>query len=258
MFARRRPYRLGLIILGMLGALAGPAFAAEPTIEELLNATDDIARGASSHATLEMQVKTARYERTMKIEAWSKGEDKSLIRILEPAKDAGISTLMVDDNIWNYLPKVDRTMKVPGAMMSGNWMGSHFTNDDLLKQSSWYRDYETTLKWVDRAGERQLEMTSIPRPDAPVVYTRIVQWLNAESWIPIQADYFDGKTVIRSLHFRDIKDFGGRKIPTKIELIPHDAPGERTVVIYRSMTFDAAISEELFTPRGLRRAAQTR
>ena len=111
---------------------------------------------------------------------------------------------------------------------------------------------------MDRGGERQLEMTSIPKPTAPVVYTRIVQWLDGESWIPIQADYFDGKTVIRSLHFRDIKDFGGRKIPTKIELIPHDAPGERTEVIYRSMTFDASISDELFTPRGLRRAAHTR
>ena len=93
---------------------------------------------------------------------------------------------------------------------SESWMGSHFTNDDLLKQSSWYRDYETTLKWVDRDGKRQLEMTSIPKPDAPVVYTRIVQWLDGASWIPIQADYFDGKTVIRTMHFRDIKDFQGR------------------------------------------------
>ena len=116
---------------------SGLAFA-EPTMIELLDATDDVTRGASSHATIEMQVKTARYDRTMTIEAWSEGKDKSLIRILKPAKDAGIATLMRDDHIYNYLPKVDRTMKVPGAMMSGRWtvsythLRAHETEADLV------------------------------------------------------------------------------------------------------------------------------
>ena len=117
--------RTTIPLLGLLvgPCLAAPALAADPSIDELLDATDDIQRGQSAHATVEMQVKTDRYERTMKMESWSEGTDKSLIRILEPAKDAGVTTLMVDDNIWNYLPKVDRTMKVPAGMMSGRGWG---------------------------------------------------------------------------------------------------------------------------------------
>src|SRR5688572_20559207 len=105
--------------IGALWAVAG--FAAEPTIEELLLATDDASRGASSTAVMRMDVKTAHYERMMKMQVWSKGAEKTLVKILEPAKDAGVSTLKVDENLWNYLPKVDRTMKIPAGMMSGSW-----------------------------------------------------------------------------------------------------------------------------------------
>ena len=113
--------RLIALMLG-LGSVS-TAWAADPTIEELLLATDDVVRGESSVASTEMYVKTARYERTMKMKTWSMGTDKTLVVIMEPAKDQGTATLKVDDNIWNYLPKVDRTMKVPASMMSGSWMG---------------------------------------------------------------------------------------------------------------------------------------
>ena len=125
----------------IVALIASVGAAAEPTIEALLTATDDAARGQSSVAVIAMEVKTANYERTMKMKAFSKGTDKSLVRILEPAKDAGVSTLKVDENLWNYLPKVDRTMKVPAGMMSGSWMGSHFTNDDLVRESRLSEDF---------------------------------------------------------------------------------------------------------------------
>ena len=122
-----------LLMSVLLATFSASALADEPTIEELLDATDDINRGESSITTIEMQVRTARYERTMSMQAWSRGEENSLIRILSPAKDAGTTTLKVGDDMWNYLPKVDRTMKIPRGMMSGSWMGSHFSNDDLVK-----------------------------------------------------------------------------------------------------------------------------
>ncbi|MEE2780387.1 MAG: outer membrane lipoprotein-sorting protein [Myxococcota bacterium] len=245
---------LSAMLVGTTPAEAPPV----PSLEEVTKKLDDLYRSSASHGEMVMKVKTKHFAREIGLEMWSKGEERSLAVIRSPARESGTASLKTEKGLWTYAPRADRLLRIPSGMLSESWMGSHFTNDDLLKQSSWYRDYETTLKWVDRDGKRQLEMTSIPKPDAPVVYTRIVQWLDGESWIPIQADYFDGKTVIRTMHFRDIKDFQGRKIPTKIELIPHDAPGERTVVLYRSMTFDATISDDLFSPRGLRRATQTR
>ena len=109
-----------LKLIALLSVLWSPAHAADPSVEDLLNATDDIQRGASSVAVIEMAVKTSRYERTVKLKAWSKGEDKSLIVIEAPTKDKGIATLKSGDNIWNYLPKVDRVVKVPAGMMSGS------------------------------------------------------------------------------------------------------------------------------------------
>ena len=117
---RTRLTRLVPLLLGL--GLGTSAAAADPTAAELLNRVDDFARGDSSHAVMRMTVKTKRYERSMEMEAWSKGTERSLVRILSPAKDKGVATLKVDDNIWNYLPKVDRTTKVwsveIGSMMS--------------------------------------------------------------------------------------------------------------------------------------------
>ena len=122
------------------------AFADDATlINQLLVEADNIGRQAHSITTAEIHIKTERYERKMKMNIKSLGSEKSLIKILEPAKDAGVSTLKVDKNLWNYLPKIDRTMKLPSAMMGGSWMGSHLSNDDLVRESRLSEDFTAKL-----------------------------------------------------------------------------------------------------------------
>jgi len=242
----RAPWVLAVLLV-VAGLWTSPTLAADPTMEELLNATDDIARGASSHATLEMSVKTARYARTMKLEAWSKGEDKSLIRILEPAKDAGMSTLMVDDNIWNYLPKVDRTMKVPGAMMSGSWMGSHFSNDDLVKANRLADEFtgEITSK-PDDNPEKHYLVTLVPKPDAPVVWGKVLVRVSADL-MPVDVRYFDEDGALkRTMKFEQYRDFDGRKMPAQMTLLPADKPEEFTRITYVEMKFDIELDDKKF------------
>ena len=122
------------------GTLSGQA----PDIDAkaIIDRTDRLLRGESSHGTVEMKVTTRRWKRTLVLDIWSEGTDKALIRILEPRKEKGTATLRVGSQIWNYLPKIDRTIRVPSSMMMGAWMGSHFTNDDLVKESRLIRDYE--------------------------------------------------------------------------------------------------------------------
>lgn len=227
--------------------------APEPTIEELLTATDDVTRGKSSEAVVEMHVKTANYERTMKMHIWSAGSEKTLIRILEPAKDAGIATLKVEDNIWNYLPKVDRTMKVPSGMMSGNWMGSHFTNDDLVKESRLSEDFTATLTSRPRDNPEGLYViTLVPKPDAPVVWGSIVARIRPDR-MPVRIDYADEKgTVVRTMTFSDYHNFDGRQAAGKMTLLPADKPGEFTSFTYETLHFDVAIPESTFTLQALK------
>jgi len=231
----------------------GLAFA-EPTMEQLLDATDDVTRGASSHATIEMQVKTSRYERTMKIEAWSEGSKKSLIRILAPAKDAGIATLMMDDHIYNYLPKVDRTMKVPGAMMSGRWMGSHFTNDDLIKSSRLSEEFDGSI--TSRPGDGSGDIYTlelIPKPDTAVVWGKVVVRVNAEI-LPVDIRYFDEDgTLVRTMGFGDVRELGGKRIPATMTLEPANKPGEFTRIVYQDIVFDIEVDDRTFSLQSLKR-----
>ena len=108
----------------------------------ILDRIDDLYRGKSSHAIMRMAVVTENWTRELELESWSMGKEKSLMRILSPRKEKGTATLKSGKQMWNYLPKVDRVIKIPSSMMGSSWMGSHFTNDDLVKESRMAEDYD--------------------------------------------------------------------------------------------------------------------
>jgi len=234
----------------LLTALIGTALAADPSAEELLDATDDVLRGESSRAVIEMHVKTARYERKMQIEAWSKGTDKSLIVIQEPAKDAGVATLKVGNNIWNYLPKVDRTMKVPAGMMGGSWMGSHFTNDDLVKESRLSEDFTWDPPSQTDSGNWLLVLT--PKPDAAVVWGRLEVEVTPDK-LPVSIRYLDEDgSLARTMTWEDIQSVQGRSVPMVMRLVPGKKPEEFTQVRYKELTFDVEVADSTFSLQSLK------
>jgi outer membrane lipoprotein-sorting protein len=248
---------LALLIAPLSGPLLAPApvrAADAVDADALMRRVDELWRGKSSHAQMTMTVKTDRYERSMTMEAWSEGTQKSLVKILAPKKDRGIATLKVERNIWNYLPKINRVTKIPPSMMMGSWMGSHFTNDDLVKESSFADDYTSTITFRGRRGGRAVyEVTSIPRPQAVVVWGKVVMEIEQDTLLPLRAAYYDedGK-VARTLAFEDAKTFDGRRLPARLVLTPADKPGESTTIVYEGIRFDVRLAPDLFTLRGLR------
>lgn len=248
---------LGLVIIA---GTSSPAGAAEPvpSVAEVTKHLNDLYRSKSSHGTIRMKVSTKHYTRELSMEAWSRGEDLSLMVIRAPAREAGTATLKTNEGLWNYAPRADRMMRIPSSLLSESWMGSHFTNDDLMRESSYVEDYDTTLSWVERDGQRYLLTTMIPKKSAAVVYTKVTQLLSAEGWLPVRADYYDGAEVVRTMTFSEVKLLGGRKLPTVMEIRPADKPKEYTRVTYDDMSFDVAVDKDLFSPRGLRRKAQQR
>ena len=132
------------LILGIIISISN-SHADILSAEKILDNVDDLYRSNASHGILTLSVTTVNWQRTLTLEQWSKGEDKSLIKILKPKKEKGLATLRVDKNMWNYLPKVKRVVKIPSSMMSSSWMGSHFTNDDLVKQSRMTEDYTFSI-----------------------------------------------------------------------------------------------------------------
>jgi hypothetical protein len=135
-------------------------------------------------------------------------------------------------------------------------MGSHFTNEDLMRDTNYTDDYDTELSWAEENGVTYLLAISVPRPTTPVPYSRIDFWMNADSWVPVRADYWDDEEIVRTMSFSDVQEVAGRLIPMTMGLIPHTHPGEITRVTYDDLELDIEVSSSLFTQRGLRRAAQ--
>lgn len=240
------------VCLTVLFALwLAPTAMAEPTLNELLDATDDVMRDASSQATVTMNVKTKRYERSLTMKVWTLGTERSLIKIESPAKEKGTSTLKVEENIWNYLPKVDRTIKVPSSMMSGAWMGSHFSNDDLVKENRMSQQYVGRI--TKRPADGGLYVIELaPKPDAAIVWGKVIVEITAEQQ-PQRVTYFDEKGALkRTMTFSDVRTFGKRTIPSRMKMEPANKPGEFTEIVYEMIEF-VDVPESMFSLQSLKR-----
>ncbi len=253
--------RLALLFLLCWAAIpggAGRVLAAAPTSDRahrILAEIDDLWRADSSYGILRMKVVTAHYTRTVRMECWSLGRDKSLVRIISPLKEKGTVTLKSGNAIYTYLPRTDRTIRLTASMMLGSWMGSHFTNDDLVKDSRLSDDYDPELLFEgERDGRRILEFALHPKPEAAVVWGKIVITVLADGYLPLISRYYDddGK-LARTLYFSRIEEMGGRRLPTVMRMVPADKPGEYTELVYEKLAFGVHLKDSFFSLQELRR-----
>ena len=241
-----------LVIAVILPVIIG---AKPPDVREILAKQDDLWRGTSSKGKITMNVKTANWKRSLTMNVYSEGKDYSLVKLLQPLKEQGTATLKIHEEIYNYLPKTDRTIKLTSAMMMGSWMGSHFNNDDLVKESRLSVDYNPNITFEGKRDSQDIiEITLTPKPDAPVVWGKIIITVRASDWQPIKNTYYDedGK-IIRILTCSDYRTISGRLLPTRLTMTPLDKPGEYTEVIYDDLTFDVQYKKGFFSIAELRR-----
>jgi hypothetical protein len=249
--------KLILLVVGCLANLSAPLYAADndPRAKEILDRIDDLFRGQSAQGKMTMKVNTAHWSREMSLEFWDKGKEKSLIRILAPAKEKGTATLKSGQDIWNYLPKVKRVIKLPSSMMGGSWMGSHFTNDDLVKESRMAEDYNFVISFEgSRDGQEIIEINCTPKLDAAVVWGKVVVSFNKQNNLPSQLLYYgEDQKLARTMTFSDIKKMGDRTLPSVAKMVPADKPNEFTELVYQEVRFDVPLADDMFTLRNLER-----
>ena len=241
-----------LLILGIIISISN-SHADILSAEKILDNVDDLYRSNASHGILTLSVTTVNWQRTLTLEQWSKGEDKSLIKILKPKKEKGLATLRVDKNMWNYMPKVKRVVKIPSSMMSSSWMGSHFTNDDLVKQSRMAEDYTFSITFEGmNDGKEIIEVTCLPNKEAAVVWGKVEVVVYADDYLPLRMIYYDEDLLLsRTLEFTNIEMMDGKIIPTMMSMIPTNEPGESTTVKWEEIQFDVTIDDEFFSLRKL-------
>jgi len=247
-----------LLWIPVVGLLPSQARAQVPIpdVNRVMDYIDDLYRSQSSYSTMRMTVVRERGTRELELEAWSKGDDEALIVIRSPAREAGTATLRTGDGLWNYAPRADRLIRIPTGLLSDSWMGSHFTNDDLMRETSYLDDYDAVLSAEEREGVTYLKATLTPKPEAPVVYSQLVFLIRPDGWIPVRAEYYDEGTLVRSMSFDRIQSISGKEIPMRMTIVPEDKPDERTVVEYLELQLDVPVDDQLFTRQGLRRVAR--
>jgi len=221
---------------------------------------EDIFRGKTSYVEGTMIVRSPRLPepRRVHLRMWDdRPRHRSFIRILAPPKDKGMGFLKLHPNLWNYIPRVERTVRIPPSMMLQSWMGSDFTNDDLVRDSSQLDDYDHALLGLDPAlpgedGAPSIVLSYRPHEDAPVVWGRIETWVDAKRYAPLRQDFYDEDGVpLRRIRFSEIRDVQGRPYPHRWSMTPLDKPGHETIIEISEVRFDEHFDDGIFTKRNL-------
>ena len=223
--------------------------------KEIIKKVDNKMQGNSNQATMKMTIIRPDWRREITMKSWASGRSYSLILITGPARDKGQAFLKRTTEMWNWQPSIDRVIKLPPSMMLQSWMGSDFTNDDLVKESSVVEDYNHALKQDSTInGQLVYKIELIPKPDAPVVWGKIITYIDKKELNQLLVKYFDEEgELVNTMVMSEIKMIGGRLLPTKMEMFPADNPKQKTMIEYLELQFDMGLKEDFFSIQNMKR-----
>lgn len=226
-------------------------------VKSILKTSEEKRRGVeSSVAEMSMTIVRPTWRRTMNMKSWSKGEDYALILILGPdAKQKGTATLKRKREVWNWLPRVERTMKLPPSMMSQSWMGSDLSNDDLVREISLVTDYDSKILGEESIlGRKCWKIELIPHDDVAIVWAKVIMYIDQQDYLQMKTEFIDeDDEMVNVFKATEIKELGGRTLASKMELIPLEEEGKKTILEYKSIEFDVPMKDTFFSVQNMKR-----
>ena len=237
----------------MLSLLVSTAWS--QTAKEIIKKADDKMQGESNKSEMKMTIVRPGWQREVTMKGWALGREYSLILITAPARDKGSAFLKRKNEMWNWQPSIDRVIKMPPSMMLQSWMGSDFTNDDLVKESSVVNDYDQTLEQDTVInGMDCYKISMIPLEETAVVWGKVIVYIDKVNFNQLLVYYYDEDDfLVNTMILSNIKDMGGRMIPTHLEMIPADEPNNRTMIDYIHFEFDLDLQESFFSLQNMKR-----
>ncbi|MGR5170037.1 outer membrane lipoprotein-sorting protein [Vibrio owensii] len=221
---------------------------------DIVQKSDEAMRGDSSYTESTMEIIRPDWTRSMTMKSWTKGTDLSLVLVTAPAKDKGSASLKRQREMWNWVPSIERVIKIAPSMLSQSWMGSDFTNDDLINQSSIVVDYQHELKGEDVFdGDKVWVIDAVAKPDAPVVWSKVTLWISKSTYLQRKVEFYDEfDERVNVMMTYDVKELGGRKLATRMEMQPLDKPENKTVLITHQAQFDFDIDDSFFSQQQMK------
>ncbi|HCG7135590.1 TPA: outer membrane lipoprotein-sorting protein [Vibrio parahaemolyticus] len=221
---------------------------------DIVQKSDQAMRGKSSYSEATMEIVRPDWTRSMTMKSWTKGTELSLVLVTAPAKDKGSASLKRHREMWNWVPSIERVIKIAPSMLSQSWMGSDFTNDDLINQSSIVVDYQHALLGNDSfEGDKVWVIEATAKPDAPVVWNKVTLWISQSTYLQRKVEFYDEfDERVNVLTTYDVKELGGRKIATRMEMEPVDKPGNKTIFTTHQAQFDFDINDDFFSQQQMK------
>ena len=221
---------------------------------EIIRIAEEKQRGDTAITKIAVKIERPRFTSSILLESWdARIGKKSFIRILEPEKDRGVTFLKMENNLWNFIPKIGREIRIEGSMLQDSWMGSDFSNDDLVRSSSLFTDY--THKYLQLKNDNHvIELT--PKPAMPIEWQRVVYTVRQKDYMPVQQDFFDHKNRLRKrMEFSDYEVKSGRLIPTKMRMmtIENNKVKSQTSMLILEASYNVTIPSSIFSKANLRR-----
>lgn len=228
--------------------------------KDIVKKADEKLQGKSNYNEMTMTIVRPKWKRTVSFKTCSKGTEYSLTLVTSPAKEKGQTFMKRKNDLWSWNAKISRLIKLPPSMMSQGWMGSDFSNDDLLKESSLVKDYTHKIIGSETmAGKKCYKIQLIPKADAAVVWGKLVKWISKDEYMQLQTKYYDEDDyLIKTEKASKIKKMDGKLIPTYFELIPADEPGNKTIVEMKKIIYDIKVSTRFFSQQTMKKGMRIR
>jgi len=243
-----------LIVL-VAGLMITPLIKAQNAKEILQKAEEKLTGKETAITDMTITIVRPKWTREMTMKSWAKGNDYSLVLITAPAKEKGTVFLKRLKEVWSWMPTIERTIKLPPSMMMQSWMGTDFTNDDLVRESSMVDDYSYKIIGDSTIiGRKCYKMQLIPKPDVAVVWGKLIVFIDKTDYIQLRSEMYDEDGyLINIMNSSKIQKMDGYTIATKMDLIPVEKKGQKTVMTINSIEFDKPIAESFFTTQNMKK-----
>lgn len=243
-----------LLTVMLIAATSPDPLAQAMTAKEIVKAAHEKANGKTSQGSLKMTIVRPGWTREVTMKSWSKGTDYYLIYITGPVKDKGQVFMKREKDMWNWMPSISRMIKLPPSMMSQSWMGSDFTNDDLVRMNSIIDDFTHEIVGAEKVAGLDCHIIElIPKPEAAIVWGKIRLWISKDDFYELKGEYYDeDMALVNTMTASEIRQMGDRKLPAKMVMVPVDKPGNQTIIETLDMVFNQPISDDFFSQQNMK------
>lgn len=247
------PIKYLLLSFCFSGAINAAAQTLSAT--EIMKKADENLRGKSLYSEIKMTIVRPTWKREIGIKSWSKGSDYSLALITSPAKEKGQAFLKRGKDLWNWQPGIGRMIKMSSSVMGQSWMGSDFTNDDMVRESSTVNDYTHRLETTEKVREFNCyKLILTPKESSAVVWGKVIMWVSVTDFVEIKTEFYDeDNELVNTFNGYDIKNYGNRKLASRLEVTPANKPNQKTVMTIEKYDFNIAMEDGFFSQQNMQR-----